>query len=343
MFRRPGNAIIRVAVFPVLLLFWQHVFGTEIPLLGPAICAVFLCTSHKPPPLMMVILMAVVLFITAWFQASLSNLLLDNPIVYYCMLFVVFYWCMLRCQINPQDLLATLLVVSTAMIAVFSRQKGIDVTQVPLALMENIFIAGFVAYLAYFLVPGGDPIAPTPTPLPSEPKHTEVWHIVVKASVILLVLISSIALNLVQSTIVTITVALILKDPDPISAHSYGIRRFLATLAGFLFALPVLMMSVLQTNLIGNMGIVLTCSLLMGIHAMKKNASYSTIQLLYSGFVVLVYYGITQNAGSAFIEDGKRLFSIMGAVMLGIFVLIWLQPRSTTVTTAKTKKARRVT
>lgn len=80
----------------------------------------------------MVLLMTVVLFATAWLQAAISNLLIDQPLVYYSVLYVVFVWCMQRARENPQDLLATLLIVSTAMIAVFSRQKGIDVTQVPL-------------------------------------------------------------------------------------------------------------------------------------------------------------------------------------------------------------------
>lgn len=326
MFRSSGNGIIRVAVFPVLLLFWQHVFGTDIPLLAPAICAVFLTTSSKPPPLIMVFLMAVILFATAWLQGALSNLLIDQPLVYYCVLFVVFYWCMQRARENPQDLLATLLIVSTAMIAVFSRQKGLDVSQIPLALMKNILIAGFTAYLGYFLVPGGDPIAPDPVPAPHQPIHTEIWHIAFKAAVVLIVLVNAIRFDLVQSTIVTITVALIIKDPDPSAGHNYGVRRLLATYAGFLYALPVLLMNLLQTNLIGHVSVTITCALLMGIHAATKRASYNTIQLLYSGFVVLIYYGITQNAGSAFVEDGKRLLSIMAAVLLGTCVLVLLQP-----------------
>ncbi len=41
MYRSAANPIIRVAVFPVLFLFWQYVFGTDLPLLAPAICAVY--------------------------------------------------------------------------------------------------------------------------------------------------------------------------------------------------------------------------------------------------------------------------------------------------------------
>ncbi|MBV7298419.1 DUF2955 domain-containing protein [Enterovibrio paralichthyis] len=329
MFRKPGNGIIRVALFPLLLMFWQHIFGTDIPLIGPALCAVFLTTSSKPPPLKMVLLMTVVLFATAWLQAAISNLLLDQPLVYYSVLYVVFVWCMQRARENPQDLLATLLIVSTAMIAVFSRQKGIDVTQVPLGLAKNIAIAAFTAYLSYFLVPGGEPIAADAKPAPHEAVHTEIWHIAFKAAAVLLVLVYAIRWELVQSTIMIIVVALVIKDPDPANGHSYGIRRLLATYAGFLYALPVLGMNMLQTNLVGHIGMALVCALLMGIHAMQKRASFNTFQLLYSGFVVLVYYGLTNSAGSAFVEDGKRLGAILSAVLLGIVVLILLQPRNT--------------
>lgn len=45
MFRKPGNGIIRVALFPLLLMFWQHIFGTDIPLIGPA------CARYFSPPL----------------------------------------------------------------------------------------------------------------------------------------------------------------------------------------------------------------------------------------------------------------------------------------------------
>lgn len=129
MFHSQSNPLIRVALFPVLLLFWQYVFGTDLPLLAPAMCAVFLTTTHNPPPLIMVFLMGGVLYITAWLQALLSNLLQDYPQVYYLALLGVFYWCMDRTKKNAQDLLAILLIVSTAMIAVFTKQKGIDVGQ----------------------------------------------------------------------------------------------------------------------------------------------------------------------------------------------------------------------
>jgi len=187
MYRSPGNALIRVTVFPILLLFWQYYFGTDIPLLGPALCAVFLCTSLEPPPLIMVLLMSGVLFATAWTQAVISNILYDVPIVYYIAIFVVFYWCMVRIKENPQDLIATLLIVSTSMVAVFSRQKGIDVSDIPWALLKNILIAGFTAYLGYLLA------------VDRQATHTRVWHLLLKALVVTLTLIISINLNLAQS------------------------------------------------------------------------------------------------------------------------------------------------
>nr|MBT2916557.1 DUF2955 domain-containing protein [Vibrio anguillarum] len=83
MYHSAANPIIRVAVFPVLLLFWQYVYGTDLPLLAPAMCAVFLTTTHEPPPVIMVFVMGGILFITAWFQALMSELLIDYVHVYY--------------------------------------------------------------------------------------------------------------------------------------------------------------------------------------------------------------------------------------------------------------------
>ncbi|MBF4438384.1 DUF2955 domain-containing protein, partial [Vibrio anguillarum] len=77
MYHSAANPIIRVAVFPVLLLFWQYVYGTDLPLLAPAMCAVFLTTTHEPPPVIMVFVMGGILFITAWFPALMSELLID--------------------------------------------------------------------------------------------------------------------------------------------------------------------------------------------------------------------------------------------------------------------------
>ncbi|ENM5779199.1 DUF2955 domain-containing protein [Vibrio mimicus] len=327
MFHSQSNPLIRVALFPVLLLFWQYVFGTDLPLLAPAMCAVFLTTTHNPPPLIMVFLMGGVLYITAWLQALLSHLLQDYPQVYYLALLGVFYWCMERTKKNAQDLLAILLIVSTAMIAVFTKQKGIDVGQIPMALLTNIFVAGFTAYLAYFLFPGGEPLAEFPKPYDPNRKHNENWQTLFKASMVLLVLFITITLDLKQSTIIAIVVALVLKDPDPSVGKDYGIRRFLTTYASVLYAIPPLIMSIMQANLIGIFGAAIVSALLMGIHAVEKKASYNSIQLLYSSYVVLVFYGVTSTSITALTDDIVRFASILVAVLLGVMGLILLQPR----------------
>ncbi|ENM5902410.1 DUF2955 domain-containing protein [Vibrio mimicus] len=327
MFHSQSNPLIRVALFPVLLLFWQYVFGTDLPLLAPAMCAVFLTTTHNPPPLIMVFLMGGVLYITAWLQALLSHLLQDYPQVYYLALLGVFYWCMERTKKNAQDLLAILLIVSTAMIAVFTKQKGIDVGQIPMALLTNIFVAGFTAYLAYFLFPGGEPLAEFPKPYEPNRKHNENWQTLFKASMVLWVLFITITLDLEQSTIIAIVVALVLKDPDPSVGKDYGIRRFLTTYASVLYAIPPLIMSIMQANLIGIFGAAIVSALLMGIHAVEKKASYNSIQLLYSSYVVLVFYGVTSTSITALTDDIVRFASILVAVLLGVMGLILLQPR----------------
>ncbi|EIT6976769.1 DUF2955 domain-containing protein [Vibrio vulnificus] len=328
MYRSAANPLIRVALFPILLLFWQYVFGTDLPLLAPAMCVVFLTTTHEPPPPVMILVMGGILFATAWMQAFVSNLLIDYPHVYYLFLFGVFYWCMERTKENAQDVLAILLIVSTAMIAVFTQQKGINVEQIPLAILANIFIAGFVAYLAYFLFPGGDPIAANAQGRTSTIRYTLDWHTVAKTVLIMAVLITSIRMDMEQSTIITLIVALVLKDPDPIVGHDYGIRRLLATYASVLYAIPPLVVSLFQVNLVGSLGAAMVSALFMGIHAMEKKASFNSIQLLYSSYVVLVFYGITSTSISAIADDLVRFASVLFAVLLGIVGLIILYPKT---------------
>ncbi|EIV8490929.1 DUF2955 domain-containing protein [Vibrio vulnificus] len=328
MYRSAANPLIRVALFPILLLFWQYVFGTDLPLIAPAMCVVFLTTTHEPPPPMMILIMGGILFATAWMQAFVSNLLIDYSHVYYLFLFGIFYWCMERTKENAQDVLAILLIVSTAMIAVFTQQKGINVEQIPLAILANIFIAGFVAYLAYFLFPGGDPMAANAQGRTSTIRYTLDWHTVAKTVLIMAVLITSIRMDMEQSTIITLIVALVLKDPDPIVGHDYGIRRLLATYASVLYAIPPLVVSLFQVNLVGSLGAAMVSALFMGIHAMEKKASFNSIQLLYSSYVVLVFYGITSTSISAIADDLVRFASVLFAVLLGIVGLIILYPKT---------------
>ncbi|ELV8767406.1 DUF2955 domain-containing protein [Vibrio vulnificus] len=328
MYRSAANPLIRVALFPILLLFWQYVFGTDLPLIAPAMCVVFLTTTHEPPPPMMILIMGGILFATAWMQAFVSNLLIDYSHVYYLFLFGIFYWCMERTKENAQDVLAILLIVSTAMIAVFTQQKGINVEQIPLAILANIFIAGFVAYLAYFLFPGGEPMAANAQGRTSTIRYTLDWHTVAKTVLIMAVLITSIRMDMEQSTIITLIVALVLKDPDPIVGHDYGIRRLLATYASVLYAIPPLVVSLFQVNLVGSLGAAMVSALFMGIHAMEKKASFNSIQLLYSSYVVLVFYGITSTSISAIADDLVRFASVLVAVLLGIVGLIILYPKT---------------
>ncbi|MDK2679597.1 multidrug transporter, partial [Vibrio vulnificus] len=64
-----------------------------------------------------------------------------------------------------------------------------------------------------------------------------------------------------------------------------------------------------------------------GIHAMEKKASFNSIQLMYSSYVVLVFYGITSTSISAISDDLVRFASVMFAVLLGIMSLISLLPK----------------
>lgn len=87
-------------------------------------------------------------------------------------------------------------------------------------------------------------------------------------------------------------------------------------------------MSLLQANLVGTLGVALVSSLFMGIHAVAKKASYNSIQLMYSSYVVLVFYGITSTSISAISDDLVRFTSVFAAVLLGLMSLVILYPKT---------------
>ncbi len=89
-------------------------------------------------------------------------------------------------------------------------------------------------------------------------------------------------------------------------------------------------MSLLQVNLVGTVGVAVISALFMGIHAVTKKASYNSIQLMYSSYVVLVFYGITSTSISAISDDLVRFTSVFAAVLIGIMSLITLYPRTRT-------------
>ncbi|MGL5163148.1 MAG: hypothetical protein ACRC8E_12880, partial [Plesiomonas shigelloides] len=75
-------------------------------------------------------------------------------------------------------------------------------------------------------------------------------------------------------------------------------------------------------------GVSIVCALFMGIHAVEKKASYNSIQMLYSSYVVLVFYAITSTSINALSEGLTRFGSVMLAVLLGIMALIIMQPKT---------------
>lgn len=87
-------------------------------------------------------------------------------------------------------------------------------------------------------------------------------------------------------------------------------------------------MSLLQVNLVGTVGVAVVSALFMGIHVVTKKASYNSIQLMYSSYVVLVFDGITSTSTSAILDDLVRFTSVFVAVLIGIMSLIILYPRT---------------
>ena len=337
MFHNQANGLIRLAVFPVLLLFIQHQFGTQVPLIAPILTGIFLSISPVAPSLFSLLILGLATAGAAWFQALLNIILIDHLLVYYLMLFVLIYWCMQRIRYNPADPLGALMLAFAPVMAVLARQKEIDVSLLPKGLLKDLLYAALMTHLAHFLLPGGMAIAPKTSSPPSEALHTEIWHLVAKAGILVLVILVVIEMDLAQSLVIAITVANIVKDPNPFVGRGHGLYRLGATYCGFLYVLPILMVNVLQTNLIGQIGTALVCSMLMGIFAFKHKASSNTLQLLYTGFLVLLYYSLTNSSSSALINDGKRLVSIFIAVVIGMLALVLLHPRESTRETSQSR------
>ncbi|MGS0691560.1 DUF2955 domain-containing protein [Shewanella sp. 30m-9] len=329
MFHSRANALIRLAVFPVLLLYWQDFYGTRLPLLGPALVAVLFCISSQMPSTKMILKLGVILFVSTWLQGKISLYLFDDPLIYYLLLFVTFYWCMQRARENPADIVSSFMLLSLVLVTVFSRQKGLDITQLPKGLFLELIYAGFTVCIAFLLFPGGEVIATTQT-VPEGAAQTEIWHLLFKAACSFIFLWVFIDLNLSQAALMAITLTNVIKDPNPMRGVSYGINRLIMNSVGLLFALPPLLAAAFEVNIIVQLGIAIVCAMLVGMYAMKKHASNNNFQVLYCGYVILLYKGITESGGYALHNDFIRIGSILFSVMLGLIILQLIQPQTKT-------------
>ena len=106
---------------------------------------------------------------------------------------------------------------------------------------------------------------------------------------------------------------------------NYGINRLIMNSVGLLFALPPLLAAAFEINNVVQLCVAIVCAMLMGIYAMKKNASNNNFQVLYCGYVILLYKGITESGGNALHNDFIRIGSILFSVMLGLIILQLIQ------------------
>ncbi|MBV7314522.1 DUF2955 domain-containing protein [Shewanella sp. NIFS-20-20] len=325
MFRSPANALLRLSVLPISFLFWQQTFGSDLPAFGPMLLALLFCLCQRSPAPMMIIKIGIVLFISAWIQAYISQSLINNPMVYYGLLFVILYWCMHRARENPSDILSTLMLITLVLVSYFNRQLGIDVSQLPGQLFKELMLAGLLTYVGFILFPGGYMVAVAASQ-PHQQVHSEIWHLLLKALAIFTCLWGFISLDLSQSAIMSITLANVIKDPNPIGGKDYGRRRLLTTAVGFMFAMPPLVLAAIEVNLVIQYGISVVSAMAMGIYAFSRQASNNSLQLLYSGFVILLFKGISESGGDALYNDFIRLVAILTAVIIGLLVLILVQP-----------------
>lgn len=75
-------------------------------------------------------------------------------------------------------------------------------------------------------------------PVNSTTKYLLDWQTLLKAIIVMTIMVCTIQLDLEQSTIITIIVALMIKAPDPSIGKDYGLRRLLTTYASVLYAIP---------------------------------------------------------------------------------------------------------
>ena len=320
MFRSAANPIIRLVLFPVLLLFYLQSSGDPLPILAPMFMVMFLTIMPSKPPLTMLLNLLVILFFVSFVLVFIGGVLKDTPTGYVLFCWALLFWAFYRSHSNPKDIFATLSLMVVIIMTVMNFQLGISTDFLPALMFKGMIIAIILTYISFLLFPGDEQdIKVDQTSKIGAQKNSAL--IAFKATAMCIVLFVLMATASSQSMLIAMTISSMIKLPIASDHRIYSENKIVTTAVGILFTLPVLMLFSFGVPTWVLIGVTLFCGLQLAGYAIRRQCRFSIYQLLFTNFIVLTYQVIKHQGVDSLSAEFLRLTSIVIAILLGVLIL----------------------
>ncbi|QYJ84591.1 DUF2955 domain-containing protein [Shewanella mesophila] len=320
MFRSPANSIIRLVLFPVILLFYQQFHGIAMPILSPIFVVIFLTIMPSKPPLNMLLKLFLVLMFVSFGVVFLGGLLIDSPTGYALFCWSMLFWCFYRSHHDPKDLISTLVCLVVIIMTVLSKQFGVPIDMLPWLMFKAFAVALIITYLSFVLFPGDEQDI-LPDEVSNEGAETHIGLIIFKATAMSLVLIALMGTGSAQSILIAITISSMIKIPNPDDHRTFSQTKIVTTAVGILFTLPLLLLYTFGVATWVLLGVTIVLGLQLASFAIKRQCRLSIYQLLFTNFIVLTYQVIKHQGGESLSAEFMRLVYIVISVLIGALIL----------------------
>jgi len=320
MFRSAANPIIRLVVFPVLLLFHLQYSGALMPVLAPIFTVIFLTLMPSKPPLNLLLKLMLVLFFVSFVLVFVGGVLQDTPTGYGLFCWSLFFWSFYRSHNDPKDIFATLTIMVVIIMTVMNFQMGTQVDFLPWLMFKDFFIAMVITYISFLLFPGDEKdILMDETS--KEGAETNIGLIVFKASAMCLVMVVLIGVGSSQTMLITLTISSMIMIPIANDHRIYSYNKIITTVIGICFTLPVMFLFMFGVSTWMLIGVTIFCGFQLACYAIRRQCRFSIYQLMFTNFVVLTYQVIKHQGTPSLSAEFLRLLSIAIAILVGALIL----------------------
>lgn len=320
MFRSAANPIIRLVLFPVLLLFYLQSNGDPMPILAPIFVVIFLTIMPSKPPLNMLLTILIVLFFISFILVFIGGVLKDTPTGYALFCWALLFWGFYRSHRDPKDIFATLSIMVVIIMTVMNFQMGVATDFLPPLMFKGVIIAIIITYISFLLFPGDEQeIKVDQTSKIAAQKNIAL--ISFKATAMCIALFVLMAVESSQTILIAMTLSNMLKIPIATDHRIYSQNKIVTTSVGILFTLPVMMLFTFGIPTWVLIGVTLFCGLQLASYAIRRQCTFTIYQLLFSNFIVLTYQVIKHQGVDSLSAEFLRLISIVIAILVGVLLL----------------------
>lgn len=320
MFRSSANPIIRLVLFPVLLLFYLQTSGSALPILAPMFVVMFLTIMPSKPPLDMLLKLLIILFFVSFIVVFLGAVLKDTPSGYALFCWALLFWGFYRSHHNPKDIFATFSLMVVIIMTVMNFQFGISTGFLPGLMFEGVMLAIVITYISFMLFPGDEQDIKVDQ-TSKQGAQTNVALIAFKATAMCITLAVLVATGSSQSLLIAMTISSMIKIPIATDHRIYSQNKIGTTAVGILFTLPVLALFTFGVSTWLLIAVTLFCGLQLAGYAIRRQCPFSIYQLLFTNFIVLTYQVIKHQGIDSLSAEFLRLISIVIAILVGVLIL----------------------